>query len=64
MRYNNGKIYRITNNIDDMIYIGSTCLPLRKRFIATKPNSILARDRTDACSCTPRSMAGRSSTST
>ena len=30
-RYNNGKIYLIINNIDDMVYIGSTCLPLRKR---------------------------------
>ena len=30
-RYNNGKIYQIINNIDDMVYIGSTCLPLRKR---------------------------------
>ena len=30
-RYQNGKIYQITNNIDDMVYIGSTCLPLRKR---------------------------------
>ena len=31
-RYNNGKIYQITNNLNDMIYIGSTCLPLRKRW--------------------------------
>ena len=31
-RYQNGKIYQITNNIDDMVYIGSTCLPLRKRW--------------------------------
>eukprot|EP01045_Picozoa_sp_COSAG04_P041000 COSAG04_NODE_12246_length_662_cov_106.149201_1_plen_135_part_00 len=30
-RYDNGKIYQITNNIDDMVYVGSTCLPLRKR---------------------------------
>ena len=30
-RYNNGKIYQIINNIDDMVYIGSTCLPLKKR---------------------------------
>ena len=36
MRYDNGKIYRITNNIDEMIYIGSTCLPLRKRFYCHK----------------------------
>ena len=31
-RYTNGKIYQITNNLNDMIYIGSTCLPLRKRW--------------------------------
>ena len=36
MRYDNGKIYRITNNIDSMIYIGSTCLPLRKRLYCHK----------------------------
>ena len=24
VNYNNGKIYKIENNIDDMIYIGST----------------------------------------
>ena len=36
MRYDNGKIYRITNNIDSMIYIGSTCLPLRKRLYSHK----------------------------
>ena len=36
MRYDNGKIYRITNNIDNMIYIGSTCLPLRKRLYCHK----------------------------
>ena len=36
IRYDNGKIYRITNNIDNMIYIGSTCLPLRKRLYCHK----------------------------
>ena len=30
-RYNNGKIYKIVNNVDDMVYIGSTCLSLSKR---------------------------------
>ena len=29
-RYNNGKIYKIINNFNDLVYIGSTCLPLRK----------------------------------
>ena len=30
-RYHNGKIYKIVNNVDDMVYIGSTCLSLSKR---------------------------------
>jgi hypothetical protein len=30
-RYDNGKIYQITNNLNDMVYIGSTCLPLPLR---------------------------------
>ena len=29
--YKNGKIYKICNNINDMIYIGSTAIPLNKR---------------------------------
>ena len=30
--YENGKIYAIRNNVNDMVYIGSTCNPLHKRF--------------------------------
>ena len=30
--YQNGKIYKIVNDVDDKIYIGSTCNPLYKRF--------------------------------
>jgi group I intron endonuclease len=30
-RYKNGKIYKIVNDINDQLYIGSTCLPLSKR---------------------------------
>ena len=30
-RYHNAKIYKIVNNVDDMVYIGSTCLSLSKR---------------------------------
>jgi hypothetical protein len=30
-RYQNGKIYKLVNNVDDEIYVGSTCLPLYKR---------------------------------
>jgi hypothetical protein len=29
-RYNNGKIYKLVNSVDDKIYIGSTCLSLAK----------------------------------
>ena len=29
-RYNNGKIYKIINNFNDMVYIGSTCLTMRQ----------------------------------
>jgi group I intron endonuclease len=31
-KFNNGKIYKITNNINSEIYVGSTCDILRKRF--------------------------------
>ena len=32
-RYKNGKIYTIRNrNNNDLIYVGSTCLPLYKRW--------------------------------
>ena len=30
--YENGKIYKIVNDVDDDIYIGSTTQPLCKRF--------------------------------
>jgi hypothetical protein len=32
MDYQNGKIYKITNCIDNEVYIGSTCSPLTKRW--------------------------------
>ena len=42
-RYSNGKIYKSVNNVDDEIYIGSTCLPFPKRLYwhksAAKRNS-------------------------
>ena len=30
-RYSTGKIYKLVNNVDDHIYIGSTCTSLSKR---------------------------------
>jgi group I intron endonuclease len=30
-RYNLAKIYKLVNNVDDKIYVGSTCLTLTKR---------------------------------
>ena len=32
MDYKNVKIYLILNNVNDDIYVGSTCQPLSKRF--------------------------------
>ena len=31
VNYQNGKIYKLVNNVDDEIYVGSTCNPLYKR---------------------------------
>ncbi len=31
VNYQNGKIYKLCNNVDDEIYVGSTCNPLRIR---------------------------------
>ena len=38
-RYNNGKIYKIVNNVDDKIYVGSTCGTLRLRLSRHKTQS-------------------------
>lgn len=35
-RYTNGKIYKLVNDVDDEIYVGSTCLPLHKRLYKHK----------------------------
>lgn len=35
-RYQNGKIYTIRNQVDDEVYVGSTCMPLHKRFYEHK----------------------------
>lgn len=35
-RYKNGKIYRLVNSVDNEFYVGSTCLPLPKRFYLHK----------------------------
>ena len=31
VNYSNGKIYKLVNNVDDKIYVGSTCATLRLR---------------------------------
>lgn len=36
--YNNGKIYKLVSPNTDMIYIGSTCETLKRRFIVHKSN--------------------------
>ena len=38
-RYNNGKIYKLVNNVNDKIYVGSTCLTLAKRFYCHKTDA-------------------------
>ncbi len=35
-RYQNGKVYVIRNSIDDLVYVGSTCMPLYKRWYKHK----------------------------
>ena len=35
-RYQNGKVYKLVNCVDDKIYIGSTCARLSKRFYEHK----------------------------
>ena len=39
-RYQNGKIYKLVNSIDNKIYVGSTCLTLTKRKHHHKATSI------------------------
>lgn len=37
-KFRNGKIYKIVNNEDDLVYVGSTTLDLKKRFQNHKYN--------------------------
>lgn len=39
VNYANGKIYKMVNNVDDEIYVGSTCNPLYKRKSDHKSNA-------------------------
>jgi group I intron endonuclease len=43
--YENGKIYKIVNDVDDEIYIGSTTQPLSKRMVQHRSMSKLKPDR-------------------
>jgi len=38
-KYKNGKIYKLTNTVDDLIYVGSTCKKLNLRFSGHKADS-------------------------
>ncbi len=38
-RYQNGKIYKLVNNVDDNIYIGSTCKALHQRLYTHKQDA-------------------------
>ena len=44
-RYENGKIYKLVNDVDDSFYIGSTCLQLPKRLYYHKNDSNKAPNR-------------------
>jgi len=44
-RYQKGKIYKLVNDADDQIYIGSSCLDLPKRFYMHKSAAKLGGDR-------------------
>ena len=44
-RYANGKIYKLVNNFDKEIYIGSTCLPLHKRYYKHKSDGVKLPER-------------------
>jgi group I intron endonuclease len=35
-RYNNGKIYKLVNSVNDKFYVGSTAMPLTKRLSSHK----------------------------
>ena len=43
--YNNGKIYKLVNNVDDQIYIGSTCKTLTRRLNGHRSTALLNPDR-------------------
>lgn len=40
VNYNEGKIYKITNDVNNLIYIGSTCKPLIRRFNGHRKEAI------------------------
>lgn len=44
-RYANGKVYKLVNDVDEEIYVGSTCLPLRKRMYFHKNDAKKKTDR-------------------
>ena len=43
--YKNGKIYRIRNNINDDIYVGSTIQPLSKRISVHRSHAVTAEKK-------------------
>ena len=47
MDYKNGKIYKILNNVDDNVYVGSTCQTLSKRMAKHRENI----NKKEKCNC-------------
>ena len=44
-RYARGKVYKLVNDLDDEIYVGSTCEPLHKRLYTHKQKAKIVPDR-------------------
>ena len=45
MDYNNAQVYKLVNDVDDKVYVGSTCTPLAKRKAQHKSLAKKHKDR-------------------
>lgn len=49
MDYKNGKIYKIVNDIDDDVYVGSTCQPLSQRMATHRSHTKISKVNNKMC---------------